>query len=163
MGMTIEGTRKAIPISGRCKAAVLREHPLFSGIDELEIECLLGDAKTRRFEAGEALFHRGDPGDSVLLVRSGRVAVECHHATGEPVVMNVLEAGELLGEMAVLEGTTRSATVTALEASDVLVIPHSEFLGLLVNHPGLAVRMLGTLTARLRSLSDRMSAAPEPA
>lgn len=159
--MTIEETTRAIPISGRCNAATLGEHPLFAGIDELEIECLLGSAETRRFGAGETLFRSGDAGDSVLLLCSGRVSVACRHASGESVVMNVLEAGELVGEMAVLEGTTRSATVTALESCEALVIPHTEFLGLLVNHPGLAVRMLGTLTERLRSLSDRMGAALE--
>ena len=71
-------------------------------------------------------------------------------------VMNDVETGELVGEMAVLEGTTRSATVTALEPCEVLVIPNSEFLALLINHPGLVVRMLGTVTERLRSLTEKV-------
>jgi CRP/FNR family cyclic AMP-dependent transcriptional regulator len=157
--MTIEGERNPIPVPESLEAAALRDHPLFSGIDEREIECLLGSAETRRFDAGELLFRRGDPGDSVLLVLSGRVSVETRLANGETVVMNVLEAGELVGEMAVLEGTTRSADITALEPCEALIIPNGEFLGLLVGHPGLAVRMLGTLTERLRSLSERLGAA----
>jgi len=168
--MVVERTMSRNPQPNRYAAAALaserlsrpttealEDQPFFAGIDALEIESLIGVVETQRFDTGETLFHRGDPGDSVLLVRAGRVAVESHGPTGEALVMNVLEAGELVGEMAVLEGTTRSATVTALEPCEVLVIPNSEFLALIVNHPGLAIRMLGTLTERLRSLTERVS------
>jgi CRP-like cAMP-binding protein len=134
----------------------IADHPFFAGIDDLEIEFVTDVAETAHFEPDETLFRRGDPGDSVMLVLSGRVRVESHRSSGELLVMNVIEPGELVGEMAVLEGTTRSATVTALEPCEVLVIPHSEFLALLVNHPGLIVRMLGTATDRLRNLTDRV-------
>jgi len=141
----------------RPTSGALEDQPFFAGIDALEIESLIGVVQTQQFETGETLFRRGDLGDSVLLVRTGRVVVESHGPSGEALVMNVLESGELIGEMAVLEGTTRSATVTALEPCEVLVIPHSEFLALIVHHPGLVIRLLGAMTERLRSLTERVS------
>jgi CRP/FNR family cyclic AMP-dependent transcriptional regulator len=171
--MTIEATTPFNPQSHCRDARVLSkltglgqtggaiaDHPFFASIDDLEIEFVTDAAETMQFEAGETLFRRGDPGDSVMLVLSGRVAAESHRSGGELLVMNVVETGELVGEMAVLEGTTRSATVTALEPCEVLVIPSSEFLALLVNHPGLVVRMLGTVTERLRSLTEKVGELP---
>jgi len=147
------------PTRGRA-AATIADQPFFAGLDDVEIASLIGDAETLRFEPDETLFVCGDPGDSVLLVLSGRVAVESHRSNGERVTVNVVESGELVGEMAVLEGTTRSASVTALEPCEVLVIPHEEFLALLVNHPGFAIRILGTVTARLRGLTGKVVGTP---
>jgi CRP/FNR family cyclic AMP-dependent transcriptional regulator len=149
-------TRNHSMALGRAARAIV-DHPFFAGMDELEIDCLIGAAEILRFEAGETLFHRGDPGDSVLLVLSGRAAAEFQRSSRELVVMNVVEPGELVGEMAVLEGTTRSASVTALEPCEVLAIPQVDFLALLVNHPGVAIRMLGTVSERLRSLTEKVS------
>jgi CRP-like cAMP-binding protein len=126
----------------------------FSSLDDRELECLFEAAETLRIETGETVFRRGDPGDTALLVLAGSVAVEADRSSGDSVVVSVLEPGELVGEMAVLDGTTRSATVTALEPCELLAIPQSEILALLVNHPGMAIRMLGMLTARLRRLTD---------
>lgn len=166
--MTTESTIRSIPPSHRQAAGVISkqiglgratraiaDHPFFAGIADLEIECLVAAAEILRFDTGETLFRRGDPGDSVLLVLSGHAAVESQRSNGERVVMNIVEPGELIGEMAVLEGTNRSASVTALEPCEVLAIPQMEFLTLLVNHAGFAIRILGSVTERLRRLTEK--------
>jgi CRP/FNR family cyclic AMP-dependent transcriptional regulator len=167
--MTIEPTTRSRPPS-HCRdahalsrrtgigqaAGAITDHPFFANIDDLEVELVTGAADSLHFETSETLFRRGDPGDSVLLMLSGRAAVQSHRSSGEPIVMNIVEQGELLGEMAVLEGAPRSATVTALEPCEVLAIPNSDFLALLVNHPGLAIRMLGSMSDRLRRLTERV-------
>jgi CRP-like cAMP-binding protein len=68
--------------------------------------------------------------------------------------VSVIKSGEIFGEIAVIEGATRSATVTAREPCDLLVMPQAEFLALLVKHPGMGIRMLGAAAARLRHLTD---------
>jgi CRP-like cAMP-binding protein len=133
---------------------LLADCPILSNLVGSDVECLLEGAKSLRFETGEAVFRRGDPGDSVFLVRSGSVVVQALCAGGGSVVVNVVKPGEIFGEMAVLAGTTRSATVTALEACELLAISQSEFLALLVNHPGLGIRVLGAVSERLRRLTD---------
>jgi CRP-like cAMP-binding protein len=133
---------------------LLAECPILSNLEDGDLECLIEGADTLRIETGETVFRRGDPGDTVLLVRSGSVVVEAERASGESVVVNTIKPGEIFGEMAVIEGTTRSATVTALEPCELLAISQSEFLALLVNHPGLGIRVLGAVTERLRRLTE---------
>ena len=147
-GISMHGVPPAEP------ARSLADCPILSNLAGSDVECLLEGAKTLRFETGETVFRRGDPGDSVLLVRSGSVVVEVQCAAGGSVVVNVVKPGEIFGEMAVLAGTTRSATVTALEGCELLAISQSEFLALLVNHPGLGIRVLGAVSERLRRLTD---------
>ena len=137
---------------------LLADCPILSNLGDWDLECLLMKAKTLRIEKGETIFRRGDPGDTVLVVRTGSAVVEANRAVGESVVVNIIKPGEILGEMAVIEGTTRSATVTALEPCELLEIPQSEFLALLVNHPGLAIQVLGAVTERLRRVTDCVGA-----
>jgi len=133
---------------------LLAECPILSNLEDNDLECLIEGADTLLIETGETVFRRGDPGDTVLLVRSGSVVVEAESAGGESVVVNTIKPGEIFGEMAVIEGTTRSATVTALESCELLAISQSEFLALLVNHPGLGIRVLGAVSERLRRLTE---------
>jgi CRP/FNR family cyclic AMP-dependent transcriptional regulator len=156
-------TTRATPQNGRFHAGMntiadpgrgLADSAIFSDLEDADLESLLKGAATLRVEAGETVFRRGDPGDSVLFIRSGSVAVQADRAQRGSVPVNVLEAGEIFGEIAVIEGTTRSATVTASEACELLVIPQADFLALLVNHPGLGIRMLGAVAERLRRLTD---------
>jgi CRP-like cAMP-binding protein len=135
--------------------SLLANCPVLSNLEDRDLECLLEGAEVLRVETGETVFRRGDPGDTVLLVRAGSVVVEADRRGGGSVVVNVIEPGEIFGEMAVIDGTTRSATVTACEPCELLVIPQPEFLALLVNHPGLGIRMLGAVAKRLRCLTDR--------
>jgi len=165
--MLIEATARRVPSAERFHvgprfaadtAAKPRKQPadcaVFSDLEAPDLECLMAGSETLQFEAGETVFRRGDRGDSVLFIRSGSVVVEVEHSDQGLIPVNVILSGEIFGEIAVIEGTERSATVTARERCELLVIPQAEFLALLVNHPGMGIRMLGAAARRLRHLTD---------
>jgi CRP-like cAMP-binding protein len=132
----------------------LSDCAVFSDLETSDLEHLMARADTRRFEAGETIFRSGDDGDSVLFIRSGSVVVEAERSNHALVPLNAIPSGEIFGEIAVIEGTTRSATVTAYEDCELIVIPQAEFLALLVKHPGMGIRVLGAVARRLRHLTD---------
>jgi len=76
---------------------VLRQHPFFDGLPDELVRYLTSCAKNVRFEAGEVVFRRGDPADQFYLLRVGRVALETHDPARGPLVVQTLEAGEVLG------------------------------------------------------------------
>ena len=114
-------------------------------------------ARARTFRARQVLFREGVPGDSVLAIRSGRVKVSVGTTSGREIVLAVKEPGELVGELAALDGRPRSATATALDPVEALVLSSASFLEFVEDHPRLAVRLLQVLVAQLRA-SDTRSA-----
>lgn len=113
------------------------------------LAALAGDGRVRTLAAGEVLFHEGDASDAMYLLLSGRLKVyACNHG-GREVVFNVVEPGQLLGEM-LLDGGHRSASVQALEASACLVVDSGNVHGLLHAHPEFAEVLVLGLIARLR-------------
>jgi CRP-like cAMP-binding protein len=124
-------------------------------LTEEEWSTLRGRAATRRFRAKQVLFHEGEPGDAVVAIASGRVKVSLHTRRGREIVLAIKEAGELVGELSAIDGRPRSATATALEAVDALVLPAPAFLEFVDAHPRLAVRLLRVLAAQIRATDLR--------
>jgi CRP/FNR family transcriptional regulator, cyclic AMP receptor protein len=114
-------------------------------------------AHARHFRHRQVLFREGDPGDAVIAIRSGQVKVSVHTPGGREILLAVKEAGELVGELSAIDGRPRSATATALDAVDALVMPAQFFLEFIETHPRLAVRLLQVLVAQIRA-SDVRSA-----
>jgi CRP/FNR family transcriptional regulator, cyclic AMP receptor protein len=112
-------------------------------------------ATRRRFRPRQVLFREGDPGDRVVAIRSGRVKVSVHTTAGREIVLAVKEPGELVGELSAIDGRPRSATATALDAVDALVLPSAAFLEFVDAHPRLAVRLLHVLVAQIRASDIR--------
>ncbi len=111
-------------------------------------------AHTKDFEeyvAGDVVFRAGDPGTKMYVVLEGRVGVEIHGK-------RVLEAGpgELVGEMALIDATSRSATTTALEPSKLAVVDEKRFLFLVQQTPFFALQVMRVLVSRLRSMDDQL-------
>jgi CRP-like cAMP-binding protein len=111
----------------------------------------------RRFRARQVLFREGDPGGAVFAMRAGRVKVSVHTPEGREILLAVKEPGELLGELSAIDGRPRSATATALELVDAVVLPPDAFTAFIENHPRIAVGLLRALAAQLRE-TDRRSA-----
>jgi CRP-like cAMP-binding protein len=108
----------------------------------------------RRFPAGSTLFLEGDPAHEVLILLTGEVKVSVGSVEGREVILDVLEPGALLGELAVLDGGPRSATVSALSSVEVLAVGADAFNAFLDRHPsvlrGLLVSVIGRLRTRTR-------------
>ena len=112
-------------------------------------------ARHRHYARGVILFHEDDEGSQVMLLQSGRVKVSVSAPSGREVILHVFDAGELLGEIAAVDGGVRSATVSALTDVDVLVLPQAEFVEFLRRHAEAATALLQLLVAKLRGATRR--------
>ncbi|MFI9597233.1 Crp/Fnr family transcriptional regulator [Nonomuraea sp. NPDC052265] len=117
-----------------------------------EIETLRAAGRPRRWDRGTTVINEGDTADWVLVLTQGRVKVSSHTSSGTEVVLAVRGPGALLGDMSAVDGSPRSATVTALEPVQGIVI--RDFSGFLAAHGRIAVLLLQLVVDRLRD-SDR--------
>lgn len=130
--------------------------PLFSSLPPEELLALSGRMHVRRFRKGEAIIHVDDPGSSFFLIRSGEVKIVRPVESGDEAVVNLLGPGDFFGEMALLDGRPRSASVYALEPAEVLVLPREDFLTFLRIHPSVAIEIIVVLTDRIRNLNAQI-------
>jgi CRP/FNR family cyclic AMP-dependent transcriptional regulator len=114
---------------------------------------VLAAAVTKRFRRGETLVQEGEPGESLHLVRSGRLAVRVSTSDGATATLTVMSAGESFGELALLGDHVRTATVVALEPSETLVLTRSAFDALRHSHPAVERVLTQALARRVQELS----------
>lgn len=130
--------------------AVLSAVDPFGGLPESALRTLEHAVERIRLMAGQTLFRRGDPGDSLFMIVSGSLHVMLDRPDGEEQVLALLASGDCLGEMAILTGQPRSATVRAIEPSELLKLPKDAFERLVAEHPAVKGRLL-QLAARRQS------------
>jgi CRP/FNR family cyclic AMP-dependent transcriptional regulator len=130
--------------------AALERMPLFAGLDRGQLEDVLAVGRRVSYDAGQAVVERGDPGDAMYIMLDGAAEVDVGGR------FHRLQQGDFFGEMAVLAGKPREATVTAVERVEALQIPADEFQAFLLEHPHVAVGMLKSLVERLREVQDRL-------
>jgi CRP-like cAMP-binding protein len=130
--------------------AALERTPLFAGLGREQLEDVLAVGRRVSFGAGQAIVERGDRGDAMYIVVSGAAEVDVGGR------FHRLERGDFFGEMAVLAGKPREATVKAVEPLEALAIPGEDFQAFLRDNPQVAVGMLRSLVERLREVQDRL-------
>ncbi len=145
---------------------LLARVPLFSELSREELERIARVAVPRSFPAG-SVFPRGRPTDACYLVRSGDLRVTREHPDGRAIALATLGPGDLFGELAMLDGQARSASVETLSDSELLALPAPDFRRLLADHPEISVKLVAALTRRLRETNERVSrqsfqTVPEP-
>ncbi len=128
----------------------LRGAALFRVLTEAELDAVLARAVNRRFERNEVILRRGDPGNSMMVVLQGQVRLAIESAEGQEVTIGVLGPGEVLGEMALLDGGTRSADAIGASDGVLMVIPRDDFVPMLEHSAGLCLRLMQVLCGRLR-------------
>ncbi|MFZ4406120.1 MAG: Crp/Fnr family transcriptional regulator [Paracraurococcus sp.] len=112
-------------------------------------------ARWRRVQPNEAVIDYDDTSDDVFLIISGTVRIAVHSASGQEVILGDAGAGEIFGEMAAIDGLSRSANVTAINSSVLCSLPQAIFLKLVLQTPSAGLQLLRLLTARLRLLDAR--------
>jgi HD-GYP domain-containing protein (c-di-GMP phosphodiesterase class II) len=140
-------TPGAIPESLRIHAGELARAEMLGSLPQEALADLAAHAKSRSVRAGQVVFSEGDEGDSLLVVRSGQLKVV--RPTYGDLVLQRLEPGTAFGELAVLNSAPRSASVIAIEDSEVIELFKDDFDRVLDRHPGSARRMLGLLARSL--------------
>ncbi len=128
----------------------LAEVPLFAGLATAALEELARASRPRRYPAGQVLWNEGDPGDALLVLEEGQLRISRFAASGQEAVLAVFEAPAALGELALLDGKPRDATVIAQRAVAVRLVPRTAFLDLLKREPSAAEGLLTTLAGLVR-------------
>ena len=134
---------------------LLRRSPLFLRLPDEEIDAILAHAIVERYRAGAPIFSKGDPGSSMMAVLTGQVMISVLSLDGKQVVLNIINEGEIFGEIALLDGKERSADAAAMANSELLVVARRSFLPLL-DRPALTRELLSVLCERLRRTSEQV-------
>lgn len=130
---------------------------LFSELSREELERISRVAVPRSFPAGVRVFHEGDRSDACYLVRSGDLRVTREHSDGRAIALATLGPGDIFGELAMLDGQARSASVETLSDSELLALPAADFRRMLAEHSGISVKLIIALTRRLRETNERVA------
>lgn len=137
-------------------SAYLKTVPLFSALDDDEIEVLYALSKTRRYPKENIIFLQGDSGDAFYLILNGEVKVVLLGADGREYILSFLKKGDFFGEMALFDSEARSASVVTTADAEFLVIPRQAFLNHISHLPMLLTKFLSTFSKRLRKTDERL-------
>ncbi|WP_161952490.1 MULTISPECIES: Crp/Fnr family transcriptional regulator [unclassified Ensifer] len=140
------------------RRALLARHPVLGLLEAEDLDHMVGFAVETQYPAGAAIFRKGDPGRSLMIIVEGQVKISVMASDGREAVLAVLEAGDILGEMAIIENKPRSADAITLSPCRVLVLHQRDFIPFLERNPRAAIRLLALLSERLRRTSALLEA-----
>ena len=129
---------------------LLKTIPLFTGMDDEEIAALASIMDEERFRAGHVIFNAEQRGGTLYIIQVGQVELSIMDDDHEKLIVEVLESGDFFGELSLLDGGTRSATATAMQRTDTLVLERQEFLDLMLQKPHMAQDVMVSLAKRIR-------------
>ena len=132
--------------------------PLFGDLAAADVAAMRPLLHRRQFKAGAVVFQRGDPADDVYLIVSGQLRISVGSANGRELAFRVVGPGEMVGELGVLDGSRRSADLTALRDSVLLGLSRNALHDLLTTRPAMASGVIRFLCTRLRDTSEQLEA-----
>jgi len=136
---------------------LMRRVPLLSELETGDLEQIASVAIPRSYPKGVRVFHEGDHSDACYIVRNGDLRVTREHPDGRAIALATLGPGDIFGELAMLDGEARSASVEALTDCELLGIPATDFRRLLAARAEITVKLVVALTRRLREANERIS------
>ena len=137
--------------------ALLGRVPVFSTLAPEELAQVAEVAVPRRFEAGEVVFKEGDEGTTCYILRSGKARAVREHPDGRSITLAHFVPGDIFGEMAILDGERRSATVEVTEGTETIAILAADMHRLLRAHPDISLKLIAALGQRLRETNERLA------
>ena len=133
---------------------LLKRVPLFEGLSEGELQAISQVAVLRVFPKDRVVIMAEEEGDSLFVIHSGQVKVSIVSEDGREVILSILGKGNFFGEMSLLDGFPRSANVTTMAETELLMVRRADFLHFIQNSPQTAIKLLAVLAQRLRK-TDR--------
>jgi CRP/FNR family cyclic AMP-dependent transcriptional regulator len=155
-GVPADGKAAASRPVASSKLSVLRKHPYFADLEPEAFDQLCRYAKHTTLKRGATIFSKGDPGNSLVAVISGTVKISISSPDGRNAILNLIGAGEIFGEIALLDGQPRSADCTANTNCELFIIDRREFIPFVRSQPTLAMKLIELLCTRLRWTSDQV-------
>lgn len=131
----------------------LKSNTFLGGLPDAALDSLIRKGHAKKFAKGEIACRRNEPGDSMLLILSGRLKITNVNADGKQVVLNFPGPGDLIGEIAVLDGRERTASAVAMENSEAFAIYSRDLLPTIGAYPEVMLEIVQVLCEKLRSAS----------
>ena len=128
----------------------LRNVPIFNELSDQELEKIAGLGVRKKYKKGSIILLEEETGAALFVIVSGKVKIVRMDDDGREVILSILGESDFFGEMAILDGLTRSASVVATSKSELFMIHRRDFLKLLNDYPMVAIALLRELTGRLR-------------
>jgi len=138
------------------RAAVLKQVPIYAGLNDQELEALATIAVERSFTTGEYIFWDDDASDWLYTVATGQVKVVKYSSLGKEFIIAFFGPGEILGEVAIFENRPYPASAVAVAPTRLLAIARQDFLDFLENRPEVSLKIIGILGGRLRDAQGRL-------
>ncbi|RED15406.1 Crp/Fnr family transcriptional regulator [Parasphingopyxis lamellibrachiae] len=132
---------------------ILPAESLLAACEPGQLEDLLSRTKVEFAAKREVLMHQGDPGDSAVILVTGQARVNMVSANGREIVLDYLAPGTVIGEIALLDGGERTATVTMVEDGSVMRLTRTQCEDFITSNPGVALSMLQEMARRLRQMN----------
>jgi len=129
---------------------LVKRVPLFSQLNEDDLEKIRDLCVTLHYVKDQIILIEEEEGNTLFLIQKGRVKVSRISDDGREVILSILEPGDFFGELSLIDGKARSASVTAIEDSEALVLRRGDFLGLLEDYPQISISLMKELAARIR-------------
>ncbi len=136
---------------------MLASVPIFAGVSREALDHLLPQTRLRSFPEGQVLTSEGDPGESLLVLESGQVRISRYTPSGQEVVLAVVDAPASFGELALIDGAPRSATITAQTPVIIRIVPRQAFMTLIEQDPQVAKAVLHAVAGMVRSTNERLA------
>jgi uncharacterized membrane protein len=143
-------------------AGPLGHIPIFAGLDEADQQALLAMMRNESVPANKTIFWRGDKGDSLYLINSGEVVVTVPNEKGEHVVLDTLGPGGFFGEISLLDGGPRTASIRATGNTDLYVLKRDAFHAFLRQRPDTAIEILTIMGSRQRISTEALRTMKNP-
>jgi CRP/FNR family cyclic AMP-dependent transcriptional regulator len=138
------------------KRQIFERHFLFGKLSRDEIDTLLHYARVERYPAGQEIYAKGSPGQSMMAVLRGTAKITSVSAEGKEIVLNIIDPGEIHGEIAMLDGGERSADAVAMTDCELLVLNRRDFMPILEHRADICMILLRILCQRLRQTSEQV-------
>ncbi len=136
------------------QAQLLAQVSIFQDLSAADLEHLSTLVRSRRYARGEVIFHQGDVGTALYVIRAGEVAIRLSSADGKEVILALLDRGDFFGELALLDGEPRSTDAVAREEVDLLSLQREDFRRFLDARPQVALGLLATLSRLVRHVTQ---------
>ncbi|HEY7935222.1 MAG TPA: Crp/Fnr family transcriptional regulator [Solirubrobacteraceae bacterium] len=137
--------------------ALLGRVPVFSTLEQDDLERIAQLAVPRGFEPGQTVFRVGDSSDTCYIVRCGHARAVREHPDGRTITLATFGPGDIFGELAMFEDELRSATVEAIEQTSVVAVLGPDMRRLMREHPEISTRLVIALGRRLREMNERLA------
>ncbi len=136
--------------------AILRKINIFSHLRDREVDKLLEVVEEKDFTKDSVILTQDDLGDTLFIIVRGKVKIVLLSEEGKEIILSTLREGDFFGEMSLLDGEPRSASVIALEDSSLLIIKREEFLKQIRKSPEIALRIMVEMSKRLRQADEKI-------